>query len=97
MTVARNAPCPCGSGKKYKRCHMSEDEPETAGNRSRVALFVVVIGLVAAGIVAATVDLRTGGLVAVGALVAAGAIVSFGDPPPPKQGGDHPASMNFGR
>ena len=19
--VARNAPCPCGSGKKYKRCH----------------------------------------------------------------------------
>ena len=20
--VARNAPCPCGSGKKYKRCHL---------------------------------------------------------------------------
>ena len=20
-TVGRNAPCPCGSGKKYKRCH----------------------------------------------------------------------------
>jgi preprotein translocase subunit SecA len=19
--VSRNAPCPCGSGKKYKRCH----------------------------------------------------------------------------
>jgi uncharacterized protein YecA (UPF0149 family) len=19
--VGRNAPCPCGSGKKYKRCH----------------------------------------------------------------------------
>ncbi|MGZ8408569.1 MAG: SEC-C metal-binding domain-containing protein, partial [Hyphomicrobium sp.] len=19
--VARNAPCPCGSGKKYKQCH----------------------------------------------------------------------------
>ncbi|MGD1934995.1 MAG: SEC-C metal-binding domain-containing protein, partial [Candidatus Phaeomarinobacter sp.] len=19
--VARNAPCPCGSGKKYKHCH----------------------------------------------------------------------------
>ena len=21
MSVARNAPCPCGSGKKYKQCH----------------------------------------------------------------------------
>ncbi len=21
MTVGRNDPCPCGSGKKYKRCH----------------------------------------------------------------------------
>ncbi|MGH3647444.1 MAG: SEC-C metal-binding domain-containing protein, partial [Micromonosporaceae bacterium] len=20
-TPSRNAPCPCGSGKKYKRCH----------------------------------------------------------------------------
>ena len=22
----RNDPCPCGSGKKYKKCHLSEDE-----------------------------------------------------------------------
>lgn len=22
----RNAPCPCGSGKKYKKCHLGEDE-----------------------------------------------------------------------
>ncbi|NLH43877.1 MAG: hypothetical protein GX448_18720, partial [Planctomycetes bacterium] len=21
MKIARNAPCPCGSGKKYKKCH----------------------------------------------------------------------------
>jgi uncharacterized protein YecA (UPF0149 family) len=20
--IGRNAPCPCGSGKKYKRCHL---------------------------------------------------------------------------
>lgn len=25
-SVARNAPCPCGSGKKYKRCHGMEDK-----------------------------------------------------------------------
>jgi preprotein translocase subunit SecA len=23
--VARNAPCPCGSGEKYKRCHGKHD------------------------------------------------------------------------
>jgi hypothetical protein len=24
--IGRNDPCPCGSGKKYKKCHLSEDE-----------------------------------------------------------------------
>ena len=24
--VGRNDPCPCGSGKKYKKCHMGKDE-----------------------------------------------------------------------
>lgn len=26
MKVGRNDPCPCGSGKKYKSCHMTEDQ-----------------------------------------------------------------------
>ena len=25
-TVGRNDPCPCGSGKKYKKCHQAQDE-----------------------------------------------------------------------
>jgi hypothetical protein len=25
-TTGRNDPCPCGSGKKYKKCHLAEDE-----------------------------------------------------------------------
>ena len=25
-TTGRNDPCPCGSGKKYKKCHLSEDQ-----------------------------------------------------------------------
>ena len=24
--TGRNDPCPCGSGKKYKKCHLREDE-----------------------------------------------------------------------
>ncbi len=26
IRTPRNAPCPCGSGKKYKKCHLAEDE-----------------------------------------------------------------------
>ena len=26
LRFSRNAPCPCGSGKKYKKCHLAEDE-----------------------------------------------------------------------
>ena len=26
LKAGRNDPCPCGSGKKYKKCHQSEDE-----------------------------------------------------------------------
>jgi len=25
-TTKRNDPCPCGSGRKYKKCHLEEDE-----------------------------------------------------------------------
>jgi preprotein translocase subunit SecA len=30
--VGRNDPCPCGSGKKYKQCHMRKDQATAAGN-----------------------------------------------------------------
>ena len=29
-TAERNDPCPCGSGKKYKKCHLQADEAATA-------------------------------------------------------------------
>ena len=32
--IGRNDPCWCGSGKKYKKCHMAEDK---AAERQRVA------------------------------------------------------------
>ena len=34
--AGRNDPCPCGSGKKYKRCHLSADEVEAASQRAEV-------------------------------------------------------------
>lgn len=27
-SAKRNDPCPCGSGKKYKKCHLPEDEAQ---------------------------------------------------------------------
>lgn len=31
--IARNAPCPCGSGKKYKKCCLPKDEAEAQAAR----------------------------------------------------------------
>jgi len=28
IDLGRNAPCHCGSGKKYKRCHLASDEQQ---------------------------------------------------------------------
>jgi hypothetical protein len=49
--TGRNDPCPCGSGRKYKKCH----EPKERGVNSRVMLFVVG-GALAAALLAAIVS-----------------------------------------
>src|SRR5258706_15656101 len=33
-TVGRNEPCPCGSGKKYKRCCLQRDEAAMLATRA---------------------------------------------------------------
>jgi hypothetical protein len=33
--VGRNDPCPCGSGRKYKKCHLASDETERASGSER--------------------------------------------------------------
>jgi hypothetical protein len=33
MTTARNDPCPCGSGRKYKKCHLAANEASRAAER----------------------------------------------------------------
>jgi predicted O-linked N-acetylglucosamine transferase (SPINDLY family) len=61
--IARNAPCPCGSGKRYKDCHGTVDarqrEPATADSLLREAQVAIAAGDVAAalGLVARAVDL----------------------------------------
>ncbi|WP_419655736.1 SEC-C motif protein [Desulfosarcina variabilis str. Montpellier] len=32
--ISRNAPCPCGSGKKYKKCCLQKDETKSISQRA---------------------------------------------------------------
>jgi len=36
-TTGRNDPCPCGSGKKYKKCHLPEDEAAKHAEMTKAA------------------------------------------------------------
>jgi hypothetical protein len=45
----RNAPCPCGSGKKYKQC--CEGREITASNFLTKWIVVIVISLLALGLI----------------------------------------------
>jgi hypothetical protein len=49
MAVGRNAPCPCGSGKKYKRCCALKTGKSTLGGR--MAIWVVGLMLLTGAVV----------------------------------------------
>jgi hypothetical protein len=38
ITLGRNEPCHCGSGKKYKKCHLEADEKSDRKDREKAAL-----------------------------------------------------------
>lgn len=42
-TPDRNDPCHCGSGKKYKNCHMKKDQ---SGTSSKIGLIGIVVALI---------------------------------------------------
>ena len=56
MKVNRNAPCPCGSGKKSKHCCGGAREEAAQGRWSKVALYAIAAAMVA-GLVLFIVDL----------------------------------------
>ena len=37
MKLGRNDPCHCGSGKKYKQCHLEKDEAKERAARAKAA------------------------------------------------------------
>ena len=94
-TIARNDPCPCGSGEKYKKCCLGAGgaKRQKQLRAAKVALVVVVVAALGVAMAAgSTAGLLTGAI----GLVAVGGYVLFTDPPPPKTGGGDPGAINFG-
>ena len=57
MKTGRNAPCPCGSGKKYKHCCLHKAAAAGARREKLIATLVVLVML--AGLVAVVVAFRS--------------------------------------
>lgn len=110
MKISRNEPCPCGSGIKYKKCHLGKPLPgeETDGDatmgqdvqsaladrRVQGAIVVGILVSVGAGIWQGA---YTGIVVGAACLLGIIAWASFRNPPPPNPDAGDPAALNFGR
>ncbi|HEX2251766.1 MAG TPA: SEC-C metal-binding domain-containing protein [Thermoanaerobaculia bacterium] len=94
-TIARNDPCPCGSGEKYKKCCLKSGGVQNQKRhvQAQWLAVVVVVAALAAGIL---VNPGAGFAVAVGGGLIVGALIFFSNPPPPRSGGS-PGAINFGR
>jgi len=94
--VSRNDPCPCGSGDKYKRCCLGKEQVAASGSNMKAPAIMAVVAVAVSVGVAMASNTQTGLAVGGALLLAVGAWAIFRDPPPPKKGNDHPASINFG-
>lgn len=93
-TVSRNNPCPCGSGKKYKHCHLGKAvEVKSPGFILPVLLLLAGLGFGA--YIGIQGSLAFGVSIAVATLILVSLLVLLRDPPPPGKGGD-PGAINFG-
>jgi hypothetical protein len=54
MRVAKNAPCPCGSGLKYKRCHMPREDAAQMQPVPWLKILALVVVSVAVGVTVGT-------------------------------------------
>ena len=95
MSVARNEPCPCGSGKKFKKCCLGDDQGQNLVRNQR-AMILGGILLAIAAVLYFFVGPDAGKLAAGFAVVAVAAYLILADPPASKGGGS-PGAINYGR
>lgn len=111
--TGRNQPCPCGSGKKYKNCHLGlATDPARAASAALPEAVPLsqqpgwtraipwAIGVLGGGIsiwAFLSVDTQTGLSALLATALVIGGWFIFGNPPPPKDDAGDPAGLNFGR
>ncbi|HWN66383.1 MAG TPA: SEC-C domain-containing protein [Haliangium sp.] len=95
-TVARNALCPCGSGKKYKHCHLRK--PVDVKSPSMLVPLLLMVATVAAGVfVGIQRSAGAGVSVAAGGAILIAVFWFLRTPPPPSNNKNDPGALNFGR
>lgn len=96
MSIGRNDPCPCGSGKKYKRCCLITGGPDHNKRSQQVFIGIVVI-VVAALVGTFTVSEAVGGVIGAVGIAVLGIWIWMTTDPPAAGGGADPSAINFGR
>ena len=85
MKTQRNAPCPCGSGKKYKHCCLGIDldgsgTPHAKPDHSKAITVIAVIGLAASAGATYVEDLGLGLTVAAASVILGWGFITFSNP-----------------
>ena len=94
MAVGRNAPCPCGSGKKYKVCCLNASATQDP-RMQRLMMITGALSLIAGVVVGFNSTPKNGLFTTLGILIAVFLFVILTKPPSSrgKGGGDQ---INFG-
>ena len=98
--VNRNDPCPCGSGKKYKHCHLgkpTEERKEAVRRHWRVPIVLAAIALIVSISVGLSTEMSNGLVVFASAMLFIGGFVVLRKPPPASGNSKDGGSINFGR
>jgi hypothetical protein len=95
--VGRNDPCPCGSGKKYKRgCLGTEADPSERPRTTVPALIAALVALLTGAAVAMSRGGEDGAVVAVVGLMITAGVYVFTNMSPPNKDSGSPGGINFG-
>ncbi len=94
--ISRNAPCPCGSGKKHKRCCEGAPAPQERRKKRILPLAFLLTGLALAVFVGLRFDATSGIAVAIAGGIFSILAYVFQDPPTPADRSD-PSGINFGK